>query len=197
MAVSRLSQHSIQNAFPKGNTVWDGTTATSAFDSLGAVLLSASAATIVFSNIPATYTHLQLRGITHSSSTADASDIMQIKINSNTSGYANHRLGSNGSAAYSGAETSNALINLQRTAASSGVDAQTYGATIIDILDYANTNKLHVLRTLTGFETSSQGQVYLTSGFHTTDTSAITTLTLSLNVGSFTQYSSFALYGVK
>jgi S-formylglutathione hydrolase FrmB len=61
MAVSRLSQQSLQQAFPKGNTFWDGTTATSAFDSLGSVTLASATNTITFTNIPQTYTHLHIR----------------------------------------------------------------------------------------------------------------------------------------
>jgi hypothetical protein len=40
MAVSRLSQTSLQNAFQKYNTVWDGKSAVGGYESLGTVLFS-------------------------------------------------------------------------------------------------------------------------------------------------------------
>lgn len=173
---------------------------TNSYESISTVTVgSGGSATITFSSIPGTFKHLQVRGITNSTSTLDASDVIRLQINSNTSAYANHRLGGNGSVAFAGAVTGNTLIDIPRTAASgSGSSSLIYGATVVDILDYANTNKLHVVRVLTGFETNSQGQVYLDSGFHTTDTTAISSLTFSLESGfNFRQYSQFALYGIR
>ena len=91
MAVSRLSQQSLQNAFPKGNTVWDGTTATSAFDSLGSVYLTASTGTITFSSIPQTYTHIQLRVFSRDAR-AETNDALYVQVNGDsTSGrYVSH-----------------------------------------------------------------------------------------------------------
>lgn len=181
---SQISGHLVTNSYESISTVTVG---------------SGGSATITFSSIPSTYKHLQVRGITNSVSTGDASDVIRLQINSNTSAYTNHRLGGNGSVAFAGATTSNSRIDIPRTAASgSGSGSSIYGATVIDILDYANTNKLHVIRALTGFEAENQGQIYLNSGFHTTDTTAITSLTFSLESGSnFRQYSQFALYGIK
>ena len=96
MAVSRLSQQSIQQSFPKGNTLWDGTTATSAFDSLGSVLVpSGGLATITFSNIPQTYTHLQLR----SSCLTAGWLTMRFNSNSTTGNYFGHEIRGNGTSA--------------------------------------------------------------------------------------------------
>jgi hypothetical protein len=173
---------------------------TSDYESIATVTVGAGgSSTITFSSIPSTYKHLQVRGITNSTSTADASDVIRLQINSNTSAYANHRLGGNGSVAFAGGATGNTRIDIPRTAASgSGSSSLIYGATVVDILDYTSTNKLHAIRVSNGFETNSQGQIYITSGFHTTDTAAITSLTFSLETGSnYRQYSQFALYGIK
>ena len=70
MAISRASNSSIQGGLPKFNDIWDGTTATSAYDSLGSVLVpSGGLATITFASIPATYTHLQIKSFARSTRT--------------------------------------------------------------------------------------------------------------------------------
>ena len=76
--------------------------------------------------------------------------------------------------------------------------ANAFGVTIIDILDYANTNKYKTFRSLVGSDTNdTNGAVGLASGSWRS-TSAITSITLSNNVsGNLAQYSSFALYGIK
>jgi hypothetical protein len=65
----------------------------------------------------------------------------------------------------------------------------------MDILDYANTNKFKTTRTLEGYDANGSGNVSLTSGLWQS-TSAINSITITA-VGTFNQYSQFALYGVK
>jgi hypothetical protein len=61
-----------------------------AYDSIATTTLSSPAASITFSSIPATYTHLQIRGIARS--TAAAGNV-SIAYNSDTgSNYAGHDL---------------------------------------------------------------------------------------------------------
>jgi hypothetical protein len=72
--------------------------------------------------------------------------------------------------------------------------ASIFGAGIVDILDYANTNKYKTLRALAGVDFNGSGRVGLTSGLWQS-TSAINAITLEGS--SFVQYSSFALYGIK
>jgi len=69
---------------------------------------------------------------------------------------------------------------------------------VIDILDYANANKYKTIRSLSGTDyNNSNGRLFYSSG-NWRSTSAVTTITLTNDSGTnFTQYSSFALYGVK
>ena len=104
MAINRLSQSTAQSAFPKFTNFWDGTTATSSFDSLGSVYLSSTASSITFSSIPQTYTHLQVRGISRNSANVSG-DLVQYRLNSDSgSNYFSHWLV--GSGAAGGAVTS-------------------------------------------------------------------------------------------
>jgi hypothetical protein len=63
-------------------------------------------------------------------------------------------------------------------------------------LDYTNTNKNKVYRTLGGFDANGSGEQGLFSGLWMS-TSAITSIDLITNSGSWTSSSSFALYGIK
>jgi hypothetical protein len=75
--------------------------------------------------------------------------------------------------------------------------ANAYGVSIVDILDYANTNKYKTFRSLAGQDqNSSSGRIVFVSGLWQS-TSAITTLDLNLESGLWNQYSSVALYGIK
>ena len=146
---------------------------------------------ITFSSIPSTYTHLQIRGIGKYAVTGDTT---LLRINSDTgNNYTRHRLTGTGSAATAaGSGTNNSLV----LASDVPTATSTFGAVIIDILDYANTNKYKTFRSLTGHETNSAGVIELKSGLWI-NTSAITTILLYPSAGNFEQYSSFALYGIK
>jgi hypothetical protein len=198
MAVSRLSQQSLQQAFPKGNTFWDGTTATSAFDNLGTVLLSASASSVTFSNIPATYTHLQIKSFARSTRTSTGGfDQAFVRFNGDSgTNYSSHYLEANGTSATAGgsADISNiwGAVNMPWA----GYTANSFGVGVLDILDYANTNKNKTAKTLAGFDANGSGFLTLWSGSWRNN-SAITSITLVAQNHLFAEYSSFSLYGIK
>ena len=147
-------------------------------------------ASVTFSSIPTTYTHLQIRGITKSTS-----GLVSTFANFNGdsgSNYSRHQLlgdGASASAAGDASVTSFYTNIFTNT-------ANNYGATIIDILDYANTNKYKTVRTLGGYDANGSGYILLRSALWQS-TSAITTIALSPSGGNFDQYSQFALYGIK
>jgi hypothetical protein len=73
----------------------------------------------------------------------------------------------------------------------------TFGAVVIDILDYANTNKYKTIRSLSGTSyNNNNGAVGLFSGSWR-NTNAITAITLQASAANLAQYSQFALYGIK
>ena len=72
-----------------------------------------------------------------------------------------------------------------------------FGISVIDILDYTSANKNKTIRSLNGLDRNGSGYVYLNSGAWANSSTAISQIDLTLDAGSFMQYSSFALYGVK
>jgi hypothetical protein len=150
--------------------------------------------TVTFSGIPATYKHLQLRIISRGNFAANSySTIMRFNSDSGTN-YSYHRLGGDGSSA--SVTGSYPQANVFFSSAGTNV-ANAFAPAIIDILDYANTNKYKTTRILGGIDFNGSGTVELLSSSWS-NTSAITTIALSTGgFGDWLQYSSFALYGIK
>jgi hypothetical protein len=154
---------------------------------------SGGSATISFTSIPATYKHLQLRGIGRD----DLGNSVNMTFNSDTgTNYARHRLIGNGTAASATGTISLANIPLLANAGLPTA-ANTFGVFVIDILDYTNTNKYTTARVLSGKDINASGGVDFTSGLWL-NTNAISTITLTAASSAiFQQYSQFALYGIK
>jgi hypothetical protein len=175
-----------------------------AYDSIATVTVGAGGvSSVVFSSIPATYTHLQLRAFPQTNRATYGIDQLVIQLNSDTglTNYANHTTWGDGSAANSaGAGDTNQLFNLNGSVGTS--TGGSFGGLIIDLLDYANTNKYKTARALSGVDLNGTlagfgGRVGLYSGLWK-NTNAITSVSIYPSVGTLlTQYSSFALYGIK
>ena len=121
--------------------------------------------TVIFNDIPQTYTHLQLRGITRTNRTASpAQDALRVQFNSDAgTNYSHHYLLGDGSSASAGANTSTSYIfidGISNNSASSNV----FGVFVIDLLDYKNTNKNKTLRALSGWDNNGAGIVWFESG---------------------------------
>jgi hypothetical protein len=165
-----------------------------AYDSIATTTVGAGGvSSVTFSSIPQTYTHLQVRYIARGT---DTSNNIYFTLNSDTSGnYSDHLLYGDGSsvATANGVNTSTpqyiSIANSSRL-------ASTFAAGVFDLLDYANTNKFKTTRTLSGREDNSAGIVLFASA-NWRNTNAVTSLTFTPTNGSFAQYSSFALYGIK
>jgi hypothetical protein len=165
------------------------------FDSIQTVTVgSGGQSSVSFTSIPSTYKHLQVRAIGRDDT---APSDARYTFNSDTgSNYSFHLLVGNGSTAASYNATSQTFL---RGAPYCDTSTNVFGAGVTDILDYQNTNKYKTVRTLTGLEnnTSTYSQIQFYSGLWM-NTSAITSITITPSGGGvWTQYSSFALYGVK
>jgi hypothetical protein len=171
--------------------------ASPAFESIATVTVgSGGAATVTFSSIPSTYQHLQVRYMPRIS-TADTAENTWLQFNGDTgSNYTYHFLDGNGSSASAGAGTSQTRILAGRAgAANSG--SNIFGANVLDVLDYADTNKYKTARILGGIDRNGNGNIRLDSGVWM-NTAAVTSLTISpTTANNFVEYSSFALYGIK
>jgi len=158
---------------------------------------SGGASSITFSSIPQTYTHLQIRGIARSTYNTGGSTSLIIQPNGNStiSNYSVHLMDGNGSSlSVYGASGDYPQSSISNATTTSGI----FGAAIIDILDYTNTNKYKTIRALGGNDNNGSGTIRFSSGALYSDTNAITSITLLSGASaSLTQYSTFALYGVK
>jgi hypothetical protein len=165
------------------------------FESIASTTVGTATPTITFSSIPQTFTHLQLRMIVRSAGAS--SDFVRLRPNNDSSSiYSYHYLLGTGASTFSGAELSNTGMRLDKPALS-GDTANIFGSNVVDLLDYANTNKFKTAKVLYGLDVNGAGEVGLTSS-NWRSTTAITSLVLTLNTGSnFAVNSSFALYGVK
>ena len=172
-----------------------GRVASNSYESIQTVTVGAGGqSSISFTSIPGTFKHLQIRAIQFCGSTAFNT---LIRYNSDSgNNYASHYLEGTGSAVGAGVAYGNPPINY-------GAIGEARGGTshpdvfVCDILDYANTNKNKTARSLSGFDTNSSGLIAIRSSLWMS-TSAITSITITNDAtANFTQYSQFALYGIK
>ena len=171
---SQISGHLVTNSYASIQTVTVG---------------SGGASSITFSSIPSTYTHLQIRGICQIASDPG----LNFYWNGDTthSNYYSHGLLGSGSSASAGSYSSNPFLIYNTSSGSA------FGAFVIDLLDYTNTQKYKVSRSLHGNDNNGSGYINFFSGLYKS-TSAITSLTIQNEYSNtIAQYSSFALYGVK
>jgi len=174
-----------------GNTVYPGD---NSYESIATATGTGSSGVMTFSSIPATYTHLQIRGFTKSTSSGSN---WKVQFNGDTgSNYANHYLESNGSTVSAGAELTQTGMNFYAATATSTA-ASVYAAMVMDILDYTSSNKNKTVRTLSGVDTNGGGNNDFNSGLWYATPAAITSITITLNSGSFDTNSKIALYGIK
>jgi hypothetical protein len=156
-------------------------------------------ATITFSSIPSTYSHLQLRILGRSATSAATSEALRMQLNGQTatSFYTDHLVYGDGASVITDYDVNSvAGLNIHRLPSSTST-ASVFGALVIDFIDYANTNKNKTIRSLGGFDANGSGRIVLNSGLFTS-TAAISSITCTLSTGSnYLQYSTFALYGIK
>ena len=166
------------------------------FDSIATATGTGSSGTITFSSIPATYAHLQLRFIARTTA-AFTTDFIVFKLNSDTgSNYAYHLLAGDGASASASAGANQTVAYGTQLTANSAT-ANIVGAGILDVLDYANTNKFKTTRMLGGNDRNGAGEVRFISDLWRS-TSAINSIEItSVNAGNWTTTSHFALYGIK
>jgi hypothetical protein len=195
MGIRSLKTASISTGV-KRSKVWDQSTEIfdSDFELIERVDVSSTASSITFSSIPSTYKHLQVRGIARSSS---GSQYTKLRFNNDSSSvYTYHGFFGSSSAAVTDFAISQNGAGASGSAGGSTL-AGTYAGVIIDILDYANSNKNTTTKNLDGFNTNGGAtQIVLGSGLWV-NTAAVNRVDLIPSASTYAQYSSFALYGIK
>jgi hypothetical protein len=172
-----------------------------AYDSIATVTVgSGGSSSVSFTSIPSTYTHLQLRILGRGNRTSYDTESFVLRANSDSgANYATHQLVAVASSVLASGSASTTGASIGRFPSNS-ITANVFGVAVVDILDYANTNKYKTIRNLGGIEdndVSGLAELGVYSSLWM-NTSAISSLTFTSGGGTLiTQYSSFALYGIK
>jgi hypothetical protein len=172
-----------------------------AFESIATVSVGGGgAASAEFTSIPSTYTHLQIRGIPKAAGTANIAVNGLVQFNSDTgSNYSRHLLDGNGSVGTAtGSASQSSIVFCPIPDSNISGSANTFAGFVMDILDYANTNKNKTVRTLSGYDLNdaTYGALRFYSGLWM-NTNAITSIKFYADGVNLAQYSHFALYGIK
>jgi hypothetical protein len=172
------------------------------FESIATVSVgSGGSSTITFSSIPSTFSHLQIRYMARSNRNVNDGEYVLMRfngINSTASYYGQHYVRGNGSAVLAAADGTANTSYIERLPALNTLSS-VFGAGIIDILDYKDTNKNKVWRHLGGYDANGDtaANIRISSGM-LLSTPAISSISFVPGEGTiFTQYSHFALYGIR
>lgn len=196
--VYKLSANSVKNGRTVYGSMLAGNTAytDASFESIATATGGAgTSGTITFSSIPSTYSHLQVRAFMPVTSNNNAP---YIRFNSDSgSNYTVHTLigVNNGSVNAQGA-TSQSYINI--AGFWFGIQTTYPGVSVVDILDYSNTNKYKTVRAIAGQDNNSTlGSTGISSGVWL-NTNAITSISIILSgATTFASNAKFGLYGIK
>lgn len=154
--------------------------------------LSSTTASVTFSSIPSTYTDLVLNVSIRSSS---GTPWLNMRFNGATTNYSGRRLEGNGSTAGSASNSTSGYMTLGIMGGSSDT-ASTFSSHSIYVPNYASANYKSLSTDGVTENNATAAYANLTANLWS-DTAAITSILLIPEVGSFVQYSTFYLYGIK
>jgi len=174
----------------------------SSYELITTNILSTSQSSFTFSNLntlATNYKHLQIRGLTRSSTNTDYTSA-GIRFNGDSgANYSAHEVVSDGVSMSSGggsSQTSPFIWRISGATAASGI----FGGAIIDILDFSSTSKNKTVKALSGVHvhgSPNAGTIQLTSAAWY-NTSAITSITfVDATGGNFVAGSRFSIYGIR
>jgi len=211
MGIRSLSTASISTGV-KRSKVWDqsAVVSTNSFESIATTTLSTATSTITFSSIPQTYKHLQLRHIARTTN-ASTNGNMYVRLNGDTgNNYSWHRFEAYGNGISSTGQSSQPAFAVGGLMTGANSITNAFGAGILDILDYTDTNKMKTIKTLTGYENNGTGSAGNDQGYLNLNSAlwfkagsgvtsdAVNSITITINGGgNFAANSQFALYGIK
>jgi hypothetical protein len=146
MAITSFKTSSMTTGSKRARA-WDQSSSPGNFESIATNTVGVSGASeILFSNIPQTYTHLQLRFTGRCNLASNTDNNAEMIFNSDTgSNYSQHGLYSNNLSATGTFANINQTNMLAGRTPGAGSTANVFGVGIIDILDYTNTNKFKTI----------------------------------------------------
>ena len=193
--VSQLTTGSITLPSARGAFVEPGD-----YESIASTsLTSGNASVISFTSIPSTYKNLEVRGVLRAGASAVQQTLFIRFNNDSASNYADFIFTGNGSTTSTGGRGNQTEIEYYNFPGNTAT-ANVYGATVISINDYTNTNKYKSVRCLSGFDTgggTSGATIHMAAGVWRS-TSAISQIDIFFQITpTIQQYSELALYGIK
>lgn len=165
------------------------------YESIATANGTGSSGVITFSSIPSTFKHLQIR-MTGRGTVASTNIEGYITFNgSSSSYYQGHQLFGDGATAYS-QSSSGTTSGWSTFMTANSATANVNGVGIVDILDYADTNKYKTTRTLTGYDLNGSGLIIFRSNLWQ-NTAAINSISFTTSAANFDSTTKFALYGIR
>ena len=199
MAVSRFSNSTIANGFPKYQRFWDQSAVEiiTSYESIATVTASSGgSASLTFTSIPQTYTHLQIRGIARSSTANNC----YVRYNGDSgSNYGRQYLFGTGSNPLGSSGDTSTTFNNFGYVTSATSPRNIFSMGIVDILDYTSSTKTKTTRCFSSYQdNSTDGFVLTYQGVWMATPTPITSIEISMQGGTLlSEYSTFALYGIK
>lgn len=189
MAISRFKTSSLAQGLPKYQKLWDGVSSipSSDYELITRTTLGAYTDTVLFSSIPQTYKHLQVRLTTPG--TGAWWLVTRINGNTSSSNYTSRGSYTNGST-ISSMNFGTGTTGFTYTAL---IEGDGLLSAIIDYLDYSSTSKNKNIRSLWGSDRNGSGN----AGFHTGSFYQAGAVNEIGIYGSFNANATFALYGIK
>lgn len=196
MAITRVSQSTVKEGLERANNFLAGFAPLGMeYDSLQSTTVGAGGlATINFTSIPQTYQHLQFRCFfANSSVTIDDSRWRWNGDTTVANYYTLHQLRGDGASAVGGAFNPGVAFSYLGFYSDSTTH---FTALVVDVLDYTSTTKNKVMRSFGGYDKNGSGYVFLRSSLWM-NLAALSSVSITPMAGTFVQFSSFALYGIK
>jgi hypothetical protein len=165
---------------------------------IATVITTGAEGTILFSSIPQVFKHLQLRVVARSTAANQDSQTngMSINVDLTNGKYNGHFLTGNGSSVSSGVSGFfNLAFQIPFIPGASNTSSS-FGAQIIDFLDYSSTTKNKTIRALGGHASGTNPKISLMSNVWL-DTAAITSISWNYAGSNLTTGSRLSLYGIK
>ena len=157
--------------------------------------ISGAGAARTFTNIPQTFTHLQLRMyVRDTSALASVYGFLRFNGVAASGNYIDHYMLGNGATTSAGTTGTTGFLVIGFCPGSTAT-ASSYGVFIVDIFDYTNTNKNKTVKTINGFDNNGSGTVAEVSGLFLS-TSAITSIQCGAAQASDDVASRIDLYGI-
>jgi hypothetical protein len=181
---------------PLGLLSQGGAAAASGFQLISTSLLATTTASVTFSAIPASFTHLQLRVVGRYTA-ATVSSNMTLRFNADSGANYGYQYIRNNNGTITAAAPGSYQTSLYVGDMPGASDAASfYGSMIIDLLDYANTNKIKTLKTFNGRGSGANPALDMFNGTWNS-TAAISSILVSdaVTSASFAAGTRVSLYG--